>query len=114
MFSLSLRNVDLLLAERGILVSSETARRRCKKFGASFADRLRRRRPRPLLALVLEQITIRIVASIDYRVDWLIQVTHQVRQKTSERLRSHLSSQRMRDVLASCHFVASQRLIISA
>ena len=25
----------------------------------------------PLLALVLEQITIRIVASIDYRVDWV-------------------------------------------
>ena len=46
-FSLSLRDVELLLAERGILVSYETVRRWCKKFGASFADRLRRRRPRP-------------------------------------------------------------------
>ena len=47
MFSLSLRDVELLLAERGVVVSYETVRRWCKKFGASFADRLRRRRPPP-------------------------------------------------------------------
>src|SRR6476620_3041648 len=46
-FSLSLRDVELLLAERGILVSYETVRRWCKKFGASFVDRVRRHRPRP-------------------------------------------------------------------
>ena len=36
-----------LLAERGGVVSYETVRRWGKKFGASFAERLRRRRPRP-------------------------------------------------------------------
>ena len=46
-FSLSLRDVELLLAERGVVATYETVRRWCKKFGASFADRLRRRRPRP-------------------------------------------------------------------
>ncbi len=46
-FSLSLRDVELLLAERGIVVSYETVRRWCRKFGQSFADCLRRRRPRP-------------------------------------------------------------------
>jgi putative transposase len=46
-FSLSLRDVELLLAERGIVVSYETLRRWCKKFGQSFANRLRLRRPRP-------------------------------------------------------------------
>jgi putative transposase len=46
-FSLSLRDVELLLAERGVVVSYETVRRWCKKFGAGFADRLRSRRPRP-------------------------------------------------------------------
>ena len=35
-FSLSLRDVELIPAERGIVVSYETVRRRCKKFGASF------------------------------------------------------------------------------
>jgi hypothetical protein len=46
-FSLSLRDVELILAQRGIVVSYETVRRWCKKFGATFAGRLRRRRPRP-------------------------------------------------------------------
>jgi transposase-like protein len=36
-FSLSLRDVELILAERGIIVSYETVRRWCKKFGATFA-----------------------------------------------------------------------------
>ena len=42
-FSLSLRDVELLLAERGIVASYETIRRWCKKFGQTFAGRLRRR-----------------------------------------------------------------------
>ena len=44
-FSLSLRDVELLLAERGVVASYETIRRWCKKFGQTFAGRLRRRRP---------------------------------------------------------------------
>jgi putative transposase len=46
-FNLSLRDVELILAERGIVVSYETVRRWCKKSGATLADRLRRRRLRP-------------------------------------------------------------------
>ena len=38
-FSLSLRDVELLLAERGVVASYETIRRWCKKFGQTFADR---------------------------------------------------------------------------
>ena len=45
-FSLSLRDVELL-AERGVIVSYESVRRWCLKFGRSFADKLRQRRPRP-------------------------------------------------------------------
>ena len=48
-FSLSLRDVELLLAERGIVVSYETVRRWCVKFGQSFANCLRRHRPRPAM-----------------------------------------------------------------
>jgi putative transposase len=36
-FSLTLRDVELLLAERGIVLSYETVRRWCKKLGQSFA-----------------------------------------------------------------------------
>src|ERR1700686_499947 len=59
-FSLSLRDVELLLAERGIVVSHETVRRWCKKFGESFAKRLRRRRPRPGDKWYLDEVFIRI------------------------------------------------------
>jgi len=46
-FSLSLRDVELILAERGVVVTHESIRLWCQKFGAEFAQRLRRRRPRP-------------------------------------------------------------------
>ena len=46
-FGLSFREVELILAERGVTVSYETIRRWCLKFAASFARNLRRRRPRP-------------------------------------------------------------------
>ena len=47
-FSLSLRDVELLLSERDIAMSCETVRRWCKKSGQSFAGRLRHRRLRPV------------------------------------------------------------------
>jgi putative transposase len=46
-FLSSYRDVEELLAERGIVVSNETIRRWCRKFGSTFADGVRRRRPRP-------------------------------------------------------------------
>jgi putative transposase len=43
-FSLSLRDVSPILAERGIVVTHESIRDWCQKFGADFARRLRLRR----------------------------------------------------------------------
>jgi len=65
-FSLSLRDVELHLAERGVVVSYETVRRWCKKFGQSFADRLRRRRPRPGDKWHLDEVFIRIQGAQHY------------------------------------------------
>ena len=45
-FSLSHRDVEELLAERGIQVSYEAIRLWCRKFGPLLASELRRRRPR--------------------------------------------------------------------
>jgi putative transposase len=53
-------SVELLLAERGIVVSYESVRRWCKKFGQSFARSLRRRRPRPGDKWHLDEVFIRI------------------------------------------------------
>jgi transposase-like protein len=46
-FPLSFREVEELMLERGVMVSHETIRRWCAKFGQSYANGLRRRRPRP-------------------------------------------------------------------
>jgi transposase-like protein len=46
-FTLSYRDVEELLAERGLDVPYETVRRWVLKFGPLFARELLRRRPRP-------------------------------------------------------------------
>ena len=45
-YCLSFRDVEDLLAERGIIVSYETVRQWCGKFGPDYARRLRRRQGR--------------------------------------------------------------------
>jgi transposase-like protein len=46
-FTLSLRDVEDLLAERGNVVSYETVRRWVNHFGPTIASQLRKRRPKP-------------------------------------------------------------------
>ena len=65
-FSLSFRDVELILAERGVIVSYESVRRWCLKFGASFASSLRRRRPRPGDKWHLDEVFIRIQGELHY------------------------------------------------
>src|SRR5271156_5884370 len=65
-FSLSLRDVELLLAERGVVVSYESIRRWCAKFGSGFANSLRRRRPRPGDKWHLDEVFIRIQGELHY------------------------------------------------
>ncbi len=46
-FPLSFREVEELMLQRGVIVSYETVRRWCLKFGQAYADGLRRRGPGP-------------------------------------------------------------------
>ncbi len=46
-FALSYRDVEELLAERGVILTYETVRQWCRKFGQTYANELRRHRPRP-------------------------------------------------------------------
>src|ERR671933_1966579 len=59
-FSLSLRDVELILAERGIAVTHESIRQWCLKFGGDVARKLRRRRPRPGDIWHLDEVYLRI------------------------------------------------------
>ena len=65
-FSLSLRDVELILAERGVSVTHESIRGWCGKFGAEFANRLRRRRPRPGDVWHLDEVFVRINGDLHY------------------------------------------------
>ncbi|WP_377806230.1 hypothetical protein ABNQ38_04045 [Azospirillum sp. A29] len=59
-FSLSLREVELILAARGIEVSYETIREWGLRFGRDFANTLRRRRPKPGAKCFLDEVFIRL------------------------------------------------------
>jgi len=59
-FTLSYRDVEELLAERGVETSYETVRRWVLKFGPSFVRNLRRLRPRPTDAWHLDEMVISI------------------------------------------------------
>jgi transposase-like protein len=59
-FTLSFRDVEDLLAERGLDISYETVRRWVLKFGPLFAKELRRRRPRPTSRWHLDEMAVLI------------------------------------------------------
>jgi transposase-like protein len=59
-FTLSFRDVEEMLAERGIDVSNETVRRRFLKFGRLSAGNLQHRRPRPSSRWHLDEMVIKI------------------------------------------------------
>ncbi|MFF9691419.1 IS6 family transposase [Streptomyces sp. NPDC014623] len=59
-FPLSFREVEELMLERGVLVSHETVRRWCAKFGQAYANGLRQRRPRSGDKWHLDEIFIKI------------------------------------------------------
>ena len=65
-FSLSFRDIELLLAERGITLSYETVRYWCTKFGTGFAERIRRRRPQPGDKWYLDEVFVRINGVLHY------------------------------------------------
>ena len=65
-FTLSYRDVEELLAERGLEVSYETVRRWVLKFGPGFARRLRRSRPRPSDRWHLDEMVVRIAGKRMY------------------------------------------------
>jgi putative transposase len=65
-FTLSFRDVEDLLAERGILVSYETVRRWVNHFGPKIAADLRRRRPTPHTIWHLDEVYLKIAGHMVY------------------------------------------------
>jgi transposase-like protein len=65
-FALSFRDVEDLLAERGITVSHETVRRWVNHFGPRIASGLRKRRPKPCSTWHLDEVYLKIDGRMVY------------------------------------------------
>lgn len=65
-FSLSLREVELILAARGIVVSYESIREWGLRFGRMLSNSLKRRQPRPGDKWHLDEVFIRIHGKLHY------------------------------------------------
>ena len=65
-FTLSFRDVEDLLAERGFLVSYETVRRWVNHFGPKIAADLRKRRPKPHTIWHLDEVYLKIDGRLVY------------------------------------------------
>ncbi|MGB8585175.1 MAG: DDE-type integrase/transposase/recombinase, partial [Pseudolabrys sp.] len=65
-FTLSLRDVEELMLARGVVVSYETIRSWCAKFGPDYAAQLRRRRPRPGDKWHLDEVFVKINGTTHY------------------------------------------------
>jgi hypothetical protein len=59
-FAVSLREVELMMAFRGVQLSYETIRRWCDKVGASYAAKLKRRRPKLGDKWFLDEVFLKI------------------------------------------------------
>jgi putative transposase len=65
-FPLSFREVEEMMLERGVVVSYETIRRWCAKFGQAYASQLRRRRSQSGDKWHPDEVSIRINNSQHY------------------------------------------------
>jgi len=65
-FALSFRDVEDLLAERGIALSYETVRRWVNHFGPMIAADLRKRRPKPHTTWHLDEVYLKIDGRMAY------------------------------------------------
>jgi putative transposase len=65
-FPLSLRDVEQMMAHRGVTVSYETIHQWCRKFGQTYANALRRCRARPGDKWHLNEVVIKIAGKTHY------------------------------------------------
>ncbi len=109
-FTLSFRDVEDLLAERGIVVSYETVRRWVNHFGPMIAARLRKRRPKPHASWHLDEVYLKIDGRMVYlwrAVDAEGEVLHVLVQSKRDK---HAALKLMRKLLRKYAF-APERLV---
>src|SRR5580698_9392257 len=114
-FTLSLRDVEDLLAERGVPVSYETVRRWVNHFGPMIAADLRKRRMKPHTTWHLDEVYLKIDGRMVYlwrAVDAEGSVAHQLKNGRTPQGRCHpedASAQYLPPYATGVHCVKSRR-----
>jgi putative transposase len=105
-FTLSFRDVEDLLAERGIAVSYETVRRWVNHFGPMIAAQLRKRRPKPHATWHLDEVYLKIDGRMAYL--WRAVDAEVLDVLVQSRRNKHAALKLMRKLLKKYAFVPKQ------
>src|ERR1700688_1924098 len=97
-FCLSYRDVEEIMAERGVVVTYETIRDWSQKFGGTYATRLRSRTPRPGDRWHLDEVYL----SISGKLQYLWRAVDQDGEVLDILVQSRRNRQAARNSFASC------------
>jgi putative transposase len=110
-FSLSYRDVEELMAERGVTLSHEAVRYWCRKFGQAYANALRRRHPRPGEKWYLDEVFLTVNQERHYLWRAVDQDGHVLDILVQGRRDKHAAKKFFRKLLKGCQYVP--RVIIT-
>ena len=77
-FALSFRDVELMMAQRGVVVSYESIRSWCEKFGRQYSRKIRRQRGRMVDVWHLDEVYLKITTECasNCGVQWIKRVKY--------------------------------------
>ncbi|GHO79649.1 IS6 family transposase [Ktedonobacter sp. SOSP1-85] len=110
-FSLSFRDVEELLAQRGIVVTYETVRQWCHRFGHTYANELRRLRPKTGDTRHLDEVYLKINGKTHYLWRAVDQDGNVLDILDQSRRNKHAAKKFFRKLLKRLHYVP--RVIIT-
>jgi len=104
-FSLSYRDVEELLAARGIVVTYETIRQWCQKFGQQYAKGLRRRRAQTGDKWHLDEVFLKINGKLHYLWRAVDQYGNVLDILVQSRRNKQVAKKFFRKLLKGCQYV---------
>ncbi len=104
-FSLSYRDVEELLWERGVVVTYETVRQWCLKFGQQYANQLRRRRAKTGDKWHLDEVFLKINGTTHYLWRAVDQHGNVLDILVQRRRNKRAAKKFFRKVLKGCQYV---------
>jgi putative transposase len=110
-FCLSYRDVEELMAARGVILTYEAVRYWCRKFGQAYANQLRRRYPRPGDKWHLDEVFVTIRGTRHYLWRAVDQDGNVLDILVQRRRDTHAAKKFFRKLLKGCRYVP--RVIIT-